>query len=82
MACIVQVELTSESDLFFYYTHTVDQESFQQQMQEEQRFMVELNEYPSIFLRMLNSCIQAPQAHIAVLLVDPFGQAKLDFIQV
>ena len=51
-------------------------------MQEAQKLMVDFNNYPSVFLRMVNSCIQAPQTHIAVLLMEPSGAARLDFIQV
>ena len=51
-------------------------------MQEAQKLMVDFNDYPSVFLRMLSSCIQAPQNHIAVLLMEPSGKARMDFIQV
>lgn len=78
----LQVELTSESDLFFHYTHTLGPGEFQQLMQEAQKLMVDFNSYPAVFLRMVNSCIQTPQAHIAVLLMEPSGAARLDFIQV
>lgn len=78
----LQVELTSESDLFFHYTHTIGPAAFRQLMQEAQKLMVDFNDYPSVFLRMLNSCIQAPQNHIAVLLMEPSGLARMDFIQV
>lgn len=77
----VRIELTSESDLFFHYTHTIGPAAFQQLMQEAQKLMVDFNNYPSVFLRMVNSCIQAPQTHIAVLLMEPSGAARLDFIQ-
>lgn len=78
----LQIELTSESDLFFHYTHTIGPAEFQQVMQEAQKLMVDFNSYPAVFLRMVNSCIQAPQTHIAVLLMEPSGAARLDFIQV
>ncbi|KAA6423199.1 MAG: hypothetical protein FRX49_07186 [Trebouxia sp. A1-2] len=77
----VRVELTSESDLFFHYTHTIGPAAFRQHMQEAQKLMVDFNDYPSVFLRMLSSCIQAPQNHIAVLLMEPSGNARMDFIQ-
>ncbi len=79
---VLQVELTSESDLFFHYTHTTGPAAFRQLMQEAQKLMVDFNDYPSVFLRMLNSCIQAPQNHIAVLLMEHSGLARMDFIQV
>lgn len=76
------MELTSESDIFFHYTHTIGPAEFQQVMQEAQKLMVDFNSYPAVFLRMVNSCIQTPQTHIAVLLMEPSGAARLDFIQV
>ena len=83
-ACLahLQIELTSESDLFFHYTHTIGAADFQQLMQEAQKLMVDFNSYPAVFLRMVNSCIQTPQTHIAVLLMESSGAARLDFIQV
>ena len=78
----VQIELTSESDLFFHYTHTIGPAGFQQLMQEAQKLMFDFNSYPAVFLRMVNSCIQAPQANLAVLLMEASGAARLDFIQV
>lgn len=76
------MELTSESDLFFHYTHTIGPAAFRQLMQEAQKLMLDFDNYPSVFLRMLNSCIQAPKSHIAVLLMEPSGLARMDFIQV
>ncbi|KAL3150784.1 hypothetical protein ABBQ32_000551 [Trebouxia sp. C0010 RCD-2024] len=77
----VRIELTSESDLFFHYTHTIGPAAFQQLMQEAQKMMIDFNSYPAVFLRMVNSCIQTPQTHIAVLLTESSGAARLDFIQ-
>ncbi|KAL3137648.1 hypothetical protein ABBQ38_004924 [Trebouxia sp. C0009 RCD-2024] len=77
----VRIELTSESDLFFHYTHTIGPAAFQQLMQEAQKLMIDFNSYPAVFLRMVNSCIQTPQTHIAVLLMESSGAARLDFIQ-
>ena len=51
-------------------------------MQEAQKLMVDFNSYPAVFLRMVNSCIQTPQTHLAVLLMEQSGAARLDFIQV
>ena len=82
LSFLLQVELTSESDLFFHFTHTIGEEAFRQDMQQEQRLMVDYDQYPSMFVRLLNNCIQLPQAHIAVLLIEQSGHARLDFIQV
>jgi hypothetical protein len=76
----VKLELTSENDLFFHYLHTVDESSFRN-MQETQKLMIEFVEYPSILIRMLNSCIKEPHSFLAVFIMRRDGQARLDFIQ-
>lgn len=50
--------------------------------QEHQRLMVEFNDYPNVLLRMLNQCIREPHIHLAVYVMQPTGEARLDFIQV
>lgn len=40
----VKIELTSENDLFFHYTHIVDEDSFRH-MQENQKLMIEFTDY-------------------------------------
>ena len=40
----VRMELSSEADLFFHYTHFVDENSFPQ-LQEKQKLMVDFSEY-------------------------------------
>eukprot|EP00347_Sterkiella_histriomuscorum_P017734 403348200 len=76
----VKIELTSENDLFFHYTHIVDEDSFRQ-MQESQKLMIEFNEYPNILIKMVNSCIKEPHSFLAVFIMNRDGTAKLDFIQ-
>ncbi len=39
----VKLELTSEADLFFHYTHVVDARSFKA-VREEQRLMIDFND--------------------------------------
>lgn len=58
----MKIELTSENDLFFHYTHIVDEDSFRQ-MQESQKLMIEFNEYPNILIKMVNSCIKEPHRY-------------------
>jgi cold shock CspA family protein len=55
----VKVELTSENDLFFHYTHIITKDSFCE-MQEEQKLMVSFQEYARVFIKMANSCIKEP----------------------
>jgi len=76
----IKIELTSENDLFFHYLHTVDESGFRQ-MQEAQRLMIEFGEYPTVLLRMMNSCVKEPHSFLAVFIMRRDGQARLDFIQ-
>ena len=76
----VRVELTSENDLFFHYTHTVDEDAFRH-MQEKQKLMVDFQEYPNILIKMANSCIKEPHSFLAVFIMNRDGSAMLDFIQ-
>lgn len=74
------MELSTESDLFFMYSHTCDAESFQL-MQEQQKLMVDFADYANVLIRMLNNCIKEPHNHLAVYLMQADGRARLDFIQ-
>jgi len=77
----VRVELSSESDLFFHFAHTMDEAAFQD-VQERQKLMVDYPDYPNVVSRMLNDCIKSPQSHLAVFVAQqsPSG-GRLDFIQ-
>ena len=55
----VRIELTSENDLFFHYTHSVDEAGFRQ-MQESQKLMIDFPDYCSVVVKMLNNCIKEP----------------------
>jgi hypothetical protein len=76
----IKVELSSESDLFFHYSHVVDERAFKQ-LREEQRLMIEFNDYANVLARSLNQAIKEPQTHLAVYIMNRDGQARLDFIQ-
>jgi hypothetical protein len=76
----VKIELTSENDLFFHYTHIVDEDSFRH-MQENQKLMIEFTDYINILIKMVNSCIKEPHSFLAVFIMNRDGTAKLDFIQ-
>jgi hypothetical protein len=76
----IKIELTSENDLFFHYLHTVDESGFRL-MQEAQKLMIEFGEYPTVLLRMMNSCVKEPHSFLAVFIMRRDGQARLDFIQ-
>ena len=75
-----RVELTSENDLFFHYTHTLDGAGFRQ-VQEAQKLMVEFGEYAQVLIRMLDTCIREPHSHLAVFVMQRGGKGHLDFIQ-
>ena len=76
----IKVELSSEADLFFHYSHVVDERAFKQ-LREEQRLMIEFNDYANVLARSLNQAIKEPQTHLAVYIMNRDGQARLDFIQ-
>ncbi|CDJ61784.1 hypothetical protein, conserved [Eimeria maxima] len=87
----VRIELASENDLFFHYTHVVDEKAFRQ-MQQNQKLMIEFADYPHVLMKMLNSCIREPQSAIyvvfcfarsflAVFIMETTGKGRLDFIQ-
>ena len=76
----IKIELTSESDLFFHYTHRVDESSYKL-IQETQKLMIEFKDYQGILIKMLNSCIKEPNSFIAVFIMNKDGKGKLDFIQ-
>jgi hypothetical protein len=74
------MELSSESNLFFHYVHEMDITAFKS-LQESQRLMVNFPDYPAVLLRMLNQCVKEPHIHLAVFVMQPSGEARLDFIQ-
>ena len=58
----IRIELTSENDLFFHYTHSVDESGFRQ-MQEGQKLMIDFPDYCSVVMKMLNNCIKEPHRY-------------------
>lgn len=76
----MRVEVTSENDLFFHYTHEVDADSYRK-MQEQQNLLVNFNEYANILQKMVNSCIKEPHTFLGVFVMREDATAKLDFIQ-
>ena len=57
MATEVRVELTSENDLFFHYSHILNEDRFKL-MQEAQKLTIDFGDYPAVLIKMLNSCIK------------------------
>eukprot|EP00511_Aplanochytrium_stocchinoi_P004054 CAMPEP_0204837724 /NCGR_PEP_ID=MMETSP1346-20131115/28788_1 /ASSEMBLY_ACC=CAM_ASM_000771 /TAXON_ID=215587 /ORGANISM="Aplanochytrium stocchinoi, Strain GSBS06" /LENGTH=240 /DNA_ID=CAMNT_0051973353 /DNA_START=108 /DNA_END=830 /DNA_ORIENTATION=+ len=76
----VKIELSSECDLFFHFTHVVDEVGFRI-MQQQQKLMIDFVEYPKVLIRMLNNCIKEPHSHLAVFVIQRSGHSRLDFIK-
>jgi hypothetical protein len=76
----VKVEILSENDLFYHYVHVCDMDAFRE-IKAKQKIMVEFLDYPNVIIRMLNLCIQESSTHLAVLVMQESGRARLDFIQ-
>lgn len=76
----LKAEVSSESNLFFHYSYTVDEEGFRV-LQEEQKLMVEFEEFARVLVHMLNDCIDQPDTHMAVFVLHEEGPGRLDFIQ-
>lgn len=76
----IRVELSSENDLFFHFTHALEEASYVS-VQEHQKLMASFNEYPNIMIKMLNACIKDSASHLAVFIMHQDGSARLDFIQ-
>ena len=76
----MKVELTSENDLFFHYTHLVDTDTYRH-MQEKQKLLVNFPEYAKVLQKMVNSCNKEPHSFLGVFVMNRDGSAKLDFIQ-
>ena len=49
----VRLELSSEQDLFFHYTHQLDERAFRA-VREEQRLMIDFQDYANVLARSLN----------------------------
>lgn len=76
----IRVELSSEADLFFYYNHVINEESYRV-VKSAQNLIVDFNNYAAILIRMLNSCIREPHVYIAIYTLNSEQDGKLDLIQ-
>lgn len=59
---IVKSSNSSETDLFFHFTHNMDEVGFRG-VQEHQKLMVEFPEYAPVLIRMLNNAIKEPSKY-------------------
>lgn len=76
----VRLELTTDSDLFFHYFHTVDGKAFDV-MRSRQKLMIPFQKYTDVLIATLNNCVKRPRVYMSVLYVNANGTARLDFIQ-
>lgn len=80
MPSSIRLELSSENDLFFHFSHCINVEDFHS-VQEQQKLVVDYQEYPNVLIRMLNACIREPHQHLAIFVIKDQEEARLDFIQ-
>ncbi|KAL0237528.1 hypothetical protein PCE1_000924 [Barthelona sp. PCE] len=76
----IKMEITSEADLFFFYTVALDNSSYRI-LAEEQRLMADFDEFCNVLIRMLNSAIKTPYAYPVVFFLGNDNTGRLDFIQ-
>lgn len=76
----IKIELTSENDLFFHYIHCLDELEFRR-LQDTQQLMIDYSEYPTVLIRMLNSCIKEPATFLAAFTTHQDSHAQLSLIQ-
>jgi hypothetical protein len=72
----VVVEVTTDSDLYFYYTHDCDPERLEQTVK-EQHFCSELRDYAGALIKVLNKIEQEPRKFNATLTILSDMKASL-----
>lgn len=55
---LIKLELTSESDLFFYFTHRIDYKSFEE-IKTAQNLTIDFVQYSETVIKMINSCVDS-----------------------
>merc|ERR1712007_137907 len=76
----IRIEVASENDLFFHYTHNVDEFAFRK-MQDGQKLTIDFSDYIAVLIRMLNNCIKHPASYLSVFVMQRDGSAQLNIIQ-
>ncbi|CEP03088.1 unnamed protein product (mitochondrion) [Plasmodiophora brassicae] len=76
----VRLDLTCESDLFFYHRCTLDADKFDD-LRSAQQIGVAFTTLPAVLIKAVNDCIQSAHEHIAILEVRPDGNGTLRFLQ-
>ncbi|KNG75712.1 hypothetical protein PFMG_01816 [Plasmodium falciparum IGH-CR14] len=73
----IKIVLTSETDLFFHFTQTVNENDFEH-MQNNQKLMINFSEYLQVLIKMFNSGFKKPKA---IFTIKQNGIAQLEFIK-
>lgn len=76
----LRIELSSEADLFFHYTCVINHIGFLQ-LREDQKLMCEFRDFSVTTMKMFNRCIKEPKQYLAILLLQPNGEACLQLVQ-
>ncbi|OMJ67025.1 hypothetical protein SteCoe_35926 [Stentor coeruleus] len=76
----VRLELTTEADMFFNYSHFLNADNFRA-TQQDHKLLVNLTDYPEMLERLLTSCANKPQEFISIFTMRRNGWARLDFVQ-
>lgn len=76
----VRLELTTDADLFFNYSHFLNIDNFRT-TQQDHKLLVNLIDYPDMVKRLLTNCANKPQEFICIFTMRRNGMARLDFIQ-
>jgi Centriolar protein SAS N-terminal len=76
----VRLEITTDADLFFNYSHFLNVDNFRG-TQQDHKLLVNLVEYPDMLQRLLTNCANKPQEFICIFTMRRNGWARLDFVQ-
>ena len=76
----VKLELNTELDLFFSYSHFLNIDNFRA-TQQDHKLLVNLEDYPAMLQRLVTSCATRPQEFICIFTMRRNGWARLDFVQ-
>lgn len=76
----VKVELMSEVDLFFHYTHKRNIDTFRD-IQQSHKLLIKLKDYPKLLENLLNKVKSTPTQYLAVFYMDREGSGRFDIIQ-
>ena len=68
----LRIELSSENDLYFFYTCVINNMGFLQ-LREDQRLMCDFGEFSNSLVRNFNNCIREPHHFLSVLIIEESG---------